>query len=275
MQVKCTAAAEQLPLFCTPEQRATAAAAETATAQPATEKVLPGYALTRSRRKTLCLGVEDGQLIVRAPHYASINDIESFIIEKQRWVTKQLAEDTRRQQEKIRLFDGATFQALGAEFRIEINILGAALRSRIDACMEHKLVTLSLTETGAQRIEDKAEKLFRRWLTSLAAPYMQRATRQLAAATALDRTLGEIGFRYTRSKWGHCTSAGDIQYNPAVVLAPTTVVDYIVAHEVCHLRHRNHSRAFWRLVEKCCPEWRTAEHWLRHNGHRAEFLFCI
>ncbi len=97
---------------------------------------------------------------------------------------------------------------------------------------------------------------------------MVSATRRLAISMGLVDKLGAINYRYTRTKWGHCTSEGNIQYNPFIALAPLYVVDYIIAHEVCHLRHRNHSKNFWNLVGKVCPQWQQAEAWLDSEGHR-------
>ncbi|MFB1001890.1 MAG: M48 family metallopeptidase, partial [Pseudomonadales bacterium] len=78
----------------------------------------------------------------------------------------------------------------------------------------------------------------------------------------------KISYRRTTSKWGHCTSEGNIQYNPLLMLAPQFVVDYIIAHEVCHLRHANHSKQFWNLVDGVYPQRNHAENWLKQHGHR-------
>ncbi|NNC54291.1 MAG: DUF45 domain-containing protein, partial [Pseudomonadales bacterium] len=111
-QAKHNDAAVQLPLFHSaelpPAKLLTAepgdtqpAAALAPSAQPVKQNLLPDYALTRSRRKTLSLVVDNGQLIVRAPMRAPVKDIESFILEKRRWIKQQLAEDARRQSEKM------------------------------------------------------------------------------------------------------------------------------------------------------------------------------
>ncbi|NNC54971.1 MAG: DUF45 domain-containing protein, partial [Pseudomonadales bacterium] len=191
------------------------------------------YQLTRSRRKTLSLAVDEGQLQVRAPLRASIKDIESFIEEKKTWIDKQFQEDARRQNEKICLYDGASLQILDRNFSLSISRqINSAKRSRIDACMQREQVSLQLAAASDAAIKEKADKLFRRWLTLQAAPYLEQGTLQLASNMGLGNLLRHVRYRYTRSKWGHCTSEGDIQYNPAIVLAPTSVVDYIIAHEV-------------------------------------------
>ena len=86
-------------------------------------------------------------------------------------------------------------------------------------------------------------------------------------AAELGVTVGDIRLRLTRSKWGHCTRSGIIQYNWLIALAPESVVDYLVIHEVCHRRHLNHSRAYWQLVESLCPDYLRRRQWLKDWGH--------
>ncbi len=69
-----------------------------------------------------------------------------------------------------------------------------------------------------------------------------------------------------RTLWGSCSPGGTLSFNWRLVLAPFEVLEYVVVHEVCHLRLLNHSRAFWRLVEERCPHWREQRAWLREHG---------
>lgn len=77
---------------------------------------------------------------------------------------------------------------------------------------------------------------------------------------------GRIGVRKQRSKWGSCSAKGNLSFNCLLLLAPESVLDYVVAHELCHLREMNHSKRFWVLVEGLCPDYREARRWLRANG---------
>ena len=75
-----------------------------------------------------------------------------------------------------------------------------------------------------------------------------------------------IQIRDQRSRWGSCSTRGTLSFNWRLVLAPFDVLDYVVVHELCHLREANHSSKFWNEVGQVCPEWRDAERWLRKNG---------
>jgi len=75
-----------------------------------------------------------------------------------------------------------------------------------------------------------------------------------------------IQIRDQRSRWGSCSTRGTLSFNWRLVLAPFDVLDYVVVHELCHLREANHSRRFWRLVEQRRPGWRAQRDWLHEHG---------
>ena len=93
-------------------------------------------------------------------------------------------------------------------------------------------------------------------------------------AAALGRRPGRIALRDPRSRWGSCTSTGDLMFSWRLIMAPEAVFDYVVAHEVAHLAELNHSPRFWAVVRRLCPEYPAARDWLRQNGpalHRHDF----
>ena len=77
---------------------------------------------------------------------------------------------------------------------------------------------------------------------------------------------GRITIRNQRTKWGSCSSKGNLNFNCVLMLAPEWVRDYIVVHELCHLKEMNHSPAFWAEVARVCPGYKEAEAWLKTNG---------
>ncbi len=77
---------------------------------------------------------------------------------------------------------------------------------------------------------------------------------------------GRITIRNQKSKWGSCSSKGNLNFNCLLMLAPPSVRDYVVVHELCHLVELNHSKRFWALVAKVLPEYRKEEQWLKTQG---------
>ncbi|MDE3024255.1 MAG: M48 family metallopeptidase [Acidobacteriota bacterium] len=100
----------------------------------------------------------------------------------------------------------------------------------------------------------------------------RRAARELVhmlveeEALALGVEVNRIQIRDQRTRWGSCSPNGNLSFNWRLVLAPFDVLDYVVVHEVCHLREANHSRRFWRLVESRRPSWRDQRDWLARHG---------
>lgn len=100
----------------------------------------------------------------------------------------------------------------------------------------------------------------------------RRAARELVTMLAEDEAepLGvswsRIEIRDQRSRWGSCSTRGTLSFNWRLVLAPFEVLDYVVVHELCHLREANHSQRFWKLVEGRRPDWREHRNWLHEHG---------
>jgi len=88
----------------------------------------------------------------------------------------------------------------------------------------------------------------------------------LALAAALGLRVARVTIRDQRSRWGSCSPKGHIALNFRLLLMPSEVREYVLIHELMHLKQANHSRRFWRLVEAACPGFRDAERWLRRHG---------
>jgi hypothetical protein len=128
----------------------------------------------------------------------------------------------------------------------------------------------------AERHMDWAHRQRSRMLASRRPPDVDRELRRRAAEELPPRllalaaqhglTVTRVTIRDQRSRWGSCSPKGHIALNFRLMLMPAHVREYILVHELMHLRQANHSIRFWRLVEQACPEFREAERWLRKNG---------
>ena len=112
-------------------------------------------------------------------------------------------------------------------------------------------------------------------------PYTQRQLNDLAEkakaylpgrvrffANQMDLTYGRITVRCQRSRWGSCSSAGNLNFNCLLMLAPKEVIDYVIIHELCHRREMNHSPAFWAEVARYMPNYGTYRNWLKTEGSK-------
>ncbi len=102
------------------------------------------------------------------------------------------------------------------------------------------------------------------WLKAQARKEIEAVVRQQAARMNLN--VGSITIRDQRTRWGSCSSKGTLSFNWRLIMAPPAVLEYVVIHELSHLRHPNHSTAFWRVVAHYAPDYKVLRQWLRKNA---------
>jgi predicted metal-dependent hydrolase len=112
----------------------------------------------------------------------------------------------------------------------------------------------------AAQASDAIERWYRREARRRIATAVQREAEALAVRP------GQVSIRDPGTRWGSCTSRGSLSFSWRLLLAPRQVLDYVVIHELCHLRELNHSPAFWRLLDRARPDWRAQAGWLRRHG---------
>ena len=221
------------------------------------------YTLHRSRRRTVAIHVHDGRVEVRAPLRAAQRDIDAFVHKKTPWITKKLAELRERSAQQFCVDNGCMIDVMGVSLTV---CWQEAERSAVKQCEGDLFIV------GHALDEKKVRHLFLRWLVGEAKQRLVLMAQQRINSMGLAPHLTGFTLRYTRSLWGRCSSTGNILFNPLILLAPVSVMDYLIVHEACHLRYMNHSREFWSLVASHCPDWQTSRRWLKVHGHtlRAE-----
>jgi predicted metal-dependent hydrolase len=111
----------------------------------------------------------------------------------------------------------------------------------------------------------RAQAVFTAWYREQARGVLE----QRVAWCARQYGLAAKGVRITsaRTRWGSCSSRGTLNFTWRLVMAPLEIIDYVVIHELAHLKEKNHSPAFWQLVERMLPDFRWRRDWLKKNGH--------
>lgn len=203
---------------------------------------------TRAQRILLHVGAYDGQVELVLPPGCSAGEGLSFARSQEPWLTRQLS----RIGEAVPFADGARFPLLGEPITIR-RCDGASAVPQLD---DRELIVGGRPDTVAGRV--------RRWIRGRALSEIELRAHGLA--TEVGRTPRRITVRDTRSRWGSCTRDGNLNFSWRLVMAPEHVLDYVVAHEVAHLRELNHSDRFWTVVADICPEHKAARRWLRAHG---------
>ena len=220
------------------------------------------FEINRSKRKSLVIYVKSGKVEVRAPRYASRKWIHEFVFEQKSWIISELARQKRQHKQRLVIADGREVSFLGKPRTIVVLI---SHQQQVTATRDFIFIYTR------KNTPEKVEKLFNNWLRDMAREYMTVETIKVARQLGLEHKLKDVVFRKTKSKWGHCTSAGVLQYNWLIMLAPYSIIDYMITHEVCHLIHMDHSKRFWQLVDSICPQSEQYIHWLKEHEHRFWF----
>lgn len=183
------------------------------------------------------------------PRYVSIKQGLHFIEEKRSWIERQMQEHAK----PVLLEHGQIIPVLGRHY--VLNYVGG--RGVVHICGDN--VNIPGEEVFAPR-------RIRQWLKEQVQQEITMIARQRAAL--LDVRYKRISLRDTTSRWGSCSHDGCLSFSWRLVFAPYEILDYVVSHEVAHLREHNHSDAFWALVQQLHPDYRHAERWLKDYGNQ-------
>lgn len=131
-----------------------------------------------------------------------------------------------------------------------------------------------IKETKERFEAEPTEKLTREKVIALADEALKVIPERVEYfAKVIGVTYGKITVRNQKTRWGSCSSKGNLNFNCLLMLAPPEVLDYVVVHELCHRKQMNHSKAFWLEVEKVIPDYKEARKWLKEEGSQMITLF--
>ena len=131
-----------------------------------------------------------------------------------------------------------------------------------------------IKETKERFEAEPTEKLTREKVIALAEEALKVIPERVEYfAKVIGVTYGKITVRNQKTRWGSCSSKGNLNFNCLLMLAPPEVLDYVVVHELCHRKQMNNSKAFWLEVEKVLPDYKEARKWLKEEGSQMITLF--
>lgn len=206
----------------------------------------------RAERYRLTLR-KDGVAVATIPPRGSEREARAFVEQHRDWLERARA----RQRLKPR---AATVWTLGTH----VLWRGEMTEIRKAADGERPQVCLAADVFRVARLDGDLRPTLEAHFLRQAKIELKARTWELAAETAME--VKEVVVRNQRTRWGSCTTGGVISLNWRLVQAPDLVRDYVIYHELMHLKEMNHSDRFWRRVEEVCPPWREAEAWLKRNG---------
>lgn len=224
------------------------------------------YLLRRSKRRTLGLHVNDSGLLITAPSWVSLSQVESTLEKKADWILDKLTQRHERQKKlalhQIHWRNGDRIPYLGRSIILELNpVLPQAIFTGENSSPKDgdRLLLPLRADADSTQMRELTES----WLQQQARLYFQQRLDIYLAKGRL--TMARLRLAAPTKRWGSCTSDGTIMLNWRLIHLPLDIIDYVVAHEVAHLKEMNHSRAFWDFVEFLMPGFHLARAQLRQH----------
>ncbi len=218
------------------------------------------YDLVRSKRKTSSIYIErDGSITIRVPESFTQENVERIIDQKRYWIYKSLAEWRELNTTKVQrqFVSGEGFLYLGRSYRLEL-VKG----QRQPLILKNGNFMMRSDQTGSPAGDpDEMFKEFFRDRGKIKIP-----ERVSCYADKMGVQPRGVHVMELKNRWASCSAGGRLNFHWKCMMAPLTILDYIIVHEMAHLIHPNHTEAFWNEVDKVVPDYRERKEWLRVNG---------
>ena len=216
--------------------------------------------IIRSKRKTLSLSInENADLVVRAPHRASYDEIQKFISEKSAWI------DNKQRLIKAQLEDN-----LNQHSSNKCLYLGSLYPLKIDNNSIEPISfngqMFTITNVNKERISLSLKSWYKKRFIEVALPRLSYFSDKHKLK------VNQVRVKEQKTLWGSCSSKNNINLNYLLIMAPMKVIDYVIVHELVHTIHKNHSAKFWQKVETIMPNYKDARNWLKDNGYKLRRL---
>lgn len=214
------------------------------------------YRLKKSPRKTTSIYIErDGTVSVLAPEPYDLNKVETILEKKRSWIYRNLAEweDLNRTRVQREFVNGEGFLYLGRNYRLQL--------------VKNQEEPLILKNGYFHLRKDKADSGFTVFKDFYREKGAERLPERIAEfAKQMGVTAGKTRIMELNNRWGSCSANGDLNFHWKVMMLPLTILDYVIVHELAHLKYSNHTTAFWNLVDKVLPDYEERKAWLKFRG---------
>ncbi|MBP1763343.1 MAG: hypothetical protein H6Q65_401 [Firmicutes bacterium] len=223
------------------------------------------------RKKTITLKLLTAtELEICAPARIKTTELHELLQKNQNWILKKSAQRNAIDENPVNASLASGTQLL---FQGRLHLLQIMEKDtkRPEIFLTPNKLSLCLPSHKIEHAYTLAQEVLRKW-------YIENASRQFTEKTTfwagrLNVRPVKISIRDQKSRWGSCSSRGNINYNWRIVMAPPEIMDYLVVHELCHMRVANHSSLFWELVAQFIPEYKQHRNWLKENGNLLTRLF--
>ena len=211
------------------------------------------YRLTKEWRKRFRIVIApDLTISIQAPRLARKKDIDELLLSKRRWIigTIERIEKFHPLSSPKEYVSGETLLYLGRQYRLKV-VEGEPQPAKMKG--KYLQVTV-IDKSDTSKVKATVDAWYRKRSKDV---FNRILIKSLAITSRHGIAEANLSLRRMRSRWGSCSSKGRITINTALVQAPMHCVEYVIMHELCHLKHHNHSKAFYKLLTQCMPDWQS------------------
>lgn len=225
------------------------------------------YTLRRTKRKTIGIIVDrNGDVKVHAPFCVSEKQVCEVVRKKADWIIKKVNEVKERNSNLVcrQFVSGEKFLYLGKEYTLAIVEKDL---SKSEVFIQGDTLAVYIpwglyAESMRQAIEAALIKWYRQRFAEIAKERIDKYSLQLKVAPC------KVMIKNQKTRWGSCSKKRNVNLNWRLIMAPVDIIDYVIVHELCHLKVMNHSKHFWNLVASVLPNCHESRKWLKVNGNR-------
>lgn len=219
------------------------------------------------RKGSIALKVAPDRISLLVPSSMAAETLQEMIVQQQEWFRSQINQRASVFEKQSAFDYGCEVLFWGEAFRSEFSIANVIDQHSVKLCESEN--TLSIYLKPSKSVQDSprlyAKRTLEKWFIEQFSVYVLAQLPTLANQIGVDYT--DIKIRSYKARWGSCYPDGRMQFNWRLVMAPKWVVNYVLVHELCHLVHANHSKAFWALVEQHDQNVKAAKKWLKQHGN--------
>lgn len=216
------------------------------------------YDIKYSNRKSIAIQlVGPFKVLLKGPK-VQFSVFEKILMDKWSWIIEN-SQKFQSQKQPRAYENGDVFNILGKRFKVKVqeHKLARADISMVEDELLFYVPFNSPPEVFEQLMEGILRKVLKEFL-NWRIPHFQKH---------FNKRVNNISVRNQKTRWGSCSSAGNLSFNYRLALAPLDVVDYIIVHEMSHLEHLNHSKSYWKKVHQVMPDYKKHDKWLKDYGH--------
>jgi predicted metal-dependent hydrolase len=221
------------------------------------------YILKRSRKRKRTISLQitrQSEVIVSAPYFTPASEINNFIEQKYDWIQKNIQ---RQKEEQVHAGEkpyesGEYFYYLGTPYPLEVFFQQGLPAGLV---FWGNRFYLNCVDSEVRR-----RSYFIEWYKIRAREYFTGQVERLSCQLQL--LPHSIRITSAQTRWGSCSGENNLAFSFRLIMAPPAVIDYVIVHELMHIKEKSHSSRFWKLIETTMPEYKRHRHWLKENGHK-------